>query len=34
MSNTDSTEQSAISEYITKRADDQVAYFDISAMRN
>jgi hypothetical protein len=34
MSNCGGAEQSAISEYITKRADDQVAYFDISAMRN
>jgi hypothetical protein len=34
MSNIGSTEQPTISEYITKRVDDQLGYFDSSAMRN
>lgn len=34
MSPTDSAPQSAISEYITKRVDDQLAYFDSSALKN
>ena len=34
MGNTDSTEQVAISEYIAKRVDDQLAYFDGSAIKN
>lgn len=34
MSTTNSAPQSAISEYVTKRVDDQLAYFDSSALKN
>ncbi|MGA3351098.1 MAG: DUF4231 domain-containing protein [Candidatus Sulfotelmatobacter sp.] len=34
MSIPDNAEQPAISEYITKRVDDQLAYFDSSALKN
>jgi hypothetical protein len=34
VSTTDNAEQPVISEYITKRVDDQLAYFDSSALKN